>query len=180
MFHGYNSVDEIIPGKLYLGNLFGAENKTLLKSKGVTHVLIVANDLMKCFPEEFVYEQIEIDDDGRENILQHFPKCLEFINRGIQTGAVYVHCAAGVSRSPTIVIAHLMTTEGLDYYAAYGKVKKCRPAIYPNDGFVLQLKLYHEMGCKVDSDHPKYQKLLKGTLNRERTLAAKIFQIGWH
>eukprot|EP00850_Spirogloea_muscicola_P013270 SM000089S23826 [mRNA] locus=s89:211797:212765:+ [translate_table: standard] len=41
---------------------------------------------------------IPVFDDEAENLLEHLPRCLEFIERGLAQGAVLVHCQAGVSR----------------------------------------------------------------------------------
>lgn len=54
------------------------------------------------------HHQIKIDDSPFENISHHFTKCIEFISKHRKSGNVFVHCAAGISRSATIVIAYLM------------------------------------------------------------------------
>ena len=55
-------------------------------------------------------------------------------------GVVLVHCAAGMSRSASIVIAYVMYALGLPFEKAYVLVKRARPFICPNDGFMKQLK----------------------------------------
>jgi dual specificity MAP kinase phosphatase len=52
---------------------------------------------------------------------------------------VLVHCQAGVSRSPTIVIAYLMRKLKLKMNDAYGKVREKRPIVAPNLIFMSQL-----------------------------------------
>jgi protein-tyrosine phosphatase len=83
-----------------------------------------------------------IDDCQRENILQSFFTVYKIINKSILEGKnILIHCAAGVSRSPTLAIAYLMidnkwsTEEAVDY------VRKKRPEIDPNVGFIRQLKM---------------------------------------
>ena len=56
-----------------------------------------------------------------------------------------VHCAAGVSRSASTVIAYVMKKQGMSRDDAYAFVKKCRPGIYPNTGFRAQLLKYQEI-----------------------------------
>ncbi|KAI0013164.1 dual specificity protein phosphatase 12 [Xylariaceae sp. FL0662B] len=103
-------------------------------------------------------------------------------------GAVYVHCAMGKSRSVSCVIAYLLykyphrfggkpftgSAESIAHRKATAAeavgralqwVRDARSMAEPNDGFMLQLELWWEMGCPVDDDgaverHPAYQKWL--------------------
>ena len=59
-------------------------------------------------------------------------------------GAVLVSCAAGISRSASIVMAHLAHAGGMDLRSAWGVVRRARPKACPNLGFVIQL-----MGLEV-------------------------------
>ena len=52
--------------------------------------------------------------------------------------AVLVHCNAGVSRAPTVVIAFLMIHQKLNYKEAFELVKKHRQQIKLNEGFKLE------------------------------------------
>ncbi len=66
----------------------------------------------------------------------YFDVATKFINDAIKSdGKVYVHCMAGISRSPTIVIAYLMKYEKMNLDDAYNFVKS-RRWIGPNTGFV--------------------------------------------
>ena len=53
----------------------------------------------------------------------------------MKSGSVLVHCAAGVSRSASIVIAYLMRIKGWTYAEAFSYVKSKRFVICPNSGF---------------------------------------------
>lgn len=65
------------------------------------------------------------------------------------TGGVLVHCQAGVSRSASVVIGYLMWKEQISYQEAYAAVKRCRPIIWPNDGFICQLQEFEQAGKDV-------------------------------
>ncbi len=53
------------------------------------------------------YLQVEIYSSEKENIRIHFDSCNKFIAEA-ETGNVFIHCAAGKHRSPSIVIAALI------------------------------------------------------------------------
>ena len=53
---------------------------------------------------------------------------------------VFVHCAAGVSRSSTVVIAYFMAKYGFSFERARDMVKAKRKCVNPNNGFERQLK----------------------------------------
>lgn len=72
-----------------------------------------------------------------------------------------MHCLAGVSRSPTIVTAYLMATQKLRWKAALAIIKRTRPFVNPNPGFIEQLKLFQEMNYTFDPKHPAYIEYLQ-------------------
>ena len=55
-----------------------------------------------------------------------------------------VHCAYGISRSSTLVIAYLMKKLRIGYSEAYSFVRRKRPMASPNRGFQEQLRLWAE------------------------------------
>jgi protein-tyrosine phosphatase len=92
------------------------------------------------FPE-IDWHRLVIDDDKDERISEHFFKVHTIISQALADNKnVIVHCAAGMSRSATLVLAYLMIENRWHYEEAYNFVKKRRPIIDPNIGFVKQLK----------------------------------------
>ena len=90
---------------------------------------------------EYTYHQIEVDDSTKENLRNHFASCAKFIDEAIKDEkSVLVHCAAGVSRSASIIIAFLIITKKMDYDTAFNFVKERRTKIMPNSAFVGQLQ----------------------------------------
>lgn len=59
-----------------------------------------------------------------------------------------MHCAAGVSRSASFVIAYLMTRKDMFYPEAVKYVKDRRKVINPNSGFKRQLYDYGKSAYK--------------------------------
>ena len=137
-------IDEIEEGKLWLGS-FDLGNIQILKEKGIKKILT----LMEGDPSNFNYKQhgfnqkvINIMDFDSENIIQYFGECLNFI-KGEEK--VFVHCAAGESRSATIVIAYIMWKKKMTFDKAYNFVKQKRSRIYPNFGFRQQLQMFEKL-----------------------------------
>lgn len=93
------------------------------------------------FPDIEWYRFI-VDDDPNEKISKYFYDTAIIIMKALKENKnVMVHCAAGMSRSPTLVIAYLMIANQWTYEEAFGFIKRRRPLAEPNIGFVKQLKL---------------------------------------
>ena len=92
------------------------------------------------FPDIEWYK-IVIDDDQNEDISKYFYTVHTIISNALSNKKnVIVHCAAGMSRSPTLVIAYLMIENKWRLEEAYNYIKAKRPHISPNIGFIKQLK----------------------------------------
>ncbi|XP_004628746.1 dual specificity protein phosphatase 19 [Octodon degus] len=138
---------------LLLGSQDAAHDLDVLKKHKVTHILNLAYGVENAFPSEFTYKSISILDLPETSILSYFPECFEFIEQAkMKDGVVLVHCNAGVSRAPAIVIGFLMNSEQISFSSAFTLVKNARPSVYPNSGFMEQLRTYQEVkeGNKLD------------------------------
>ena len=62
---------------------------------------------------------IEINDHNKEDISSHFNTAFEFIDAKLAQGNVLVHCANGISRSPTIVMSYIMRKRGVSFDEAF-------------------------------------------------------------
>ena len=139
-----------ITDTIYLGNIEGAFDIKKLKSLGIRKVLTVMSAFGNHYNNhEFVHKSIEIDDAYDENVIKHFKECFLFMEG---SDKVFVHCAAGMSRSATVVIAYLMWKKKMSLNDAINFVKKKRPVISPNLSFMKQLETFQELLIKKNYD----------------------------
>ena len=135
-------MNKIIP-RLYLGDDLAARNKKILSEHKITHILNLTVNVPNKFESEISYLKINILDTEKQDIQKYFDSTYDFIDNALMNNnnSVLVHCNAGISRSASFVIAYLIK-KGVykSYKQAYNHVKKCRPIISPNQGFVKQLK----------------------------------------
>ncbi|CAK6442629.1 unnamed protein product [Pipistrellus nathusii] len=139
-----NHADEVWPG-LYLGDQDIANNHRELRRLGITHVLNASHSRWRGTHEAYEglgirYLGVEAHDSPAFDMSIHFQTAADFIHRALSLpgGKILVHCAVGVSRSATLVLAYLMLYHHLTLVEAIKKVKDHR-GIIPNRGFLRQL-----------------------------------------
>ena len=134
-------MSEIIPNKLYLGDMFDANNKELIRDKQISCIICVADNL-KLNHEENSKTKIykyNLSDDYECDILSYFNEICDIIEN---EKVVLVNCAAGVSRSSTIVLAYIMKYYKNTLKEAFNYVREKRPRICPNKHFMNSLLAY--------------------------------------
>ena len=108
----------------------------MLKANGITHILVAARALVKHFPDDFTYLQLDLADFFTQNLFPHIKHALDFINSGEK---VFVHCAEGVSRSPSIIISYLIIEKNMKFQDALDMLVRTKNDVYPNPAFEKQL-----------------------------------------
>uniref|UniRef100_A0A8C6DIM3 Dual specificity protein phosphatase 13B n=1 Tax=Moschus moschiferus TaxID=68415 RepID=A0A8C6DIM3_MOSMO len=143
-----NHVNEVWPN-LFLGDAYVARDKNKLTQLGITHVVNVAAGKFQVdtgakfyrgMPLE--YYGIEADDNPFFDLSVYFLPVARYIRSALSVpqGRVLVHCAMGVSRSATVVLAFLMICENMTLVEAIQTVQAHRD-ICPNSGFLRQLQV---------------------------------------
>lgn len=93
----------------------------------------------------------------RLEVEDNTPPTIDQLRRGVafikgeieQGGKVYIHCAAGIGRAPTMAAAYLVST-GLSPAQAWKQIKRVRPFIRPTPGQEEQINELFE-GLKVQN-----------------------------
>uniref|UniRef100_M3XW07 Dual specificity phosphatase 13 n=1 Tax=Mustela putorius furo TaxID=9669 RepID=M3XW07_MUSPF len=141
-------INEVWPN-LFLGDAYAARDKSKLVQLGITHVVNVAAGKFQVdtgakfyrgMPLE--YYGIEADDNPFFDLSVYFLPVAQYIRTALSVpqGRVLVHCAMGVSRSATVVLAFLMICENMTLVEAIRTVQAHRD-ICPNSGFLRQLQV---------------------------------------
>jgi protein-tyrosine phosphatase len=119
-----------ITPELYIGPQYGQTGKRRLIEEGIT----AGVNLRKEFDDaahdlalpEYCYLPT-VDDDAIST--EHLEEGAAFIRRSIDAGhKVYIHCAGGVGRAPTMGAAYLIS-QGMNLDAALALIRKGRPFI---------------------------------------------------
>jgi len=133
-------MNEILRNKLYLGDMFDANNIEMLRANNITSIVSVAERLKININEPNIkIYKYELSDDYECDILKYFDEICEIINK---ENIVLVNCVAGVSRSATIILAYLMKYYNMSLKDSFIYVRKRRDRICPNKHFMKCLLDY--------------------------------------
>ena len=129
---------------LYLGSFENACDLKELRRNNINYVLNCAQECKNVnLPKSINQLHLNIRDEPEFNIKKFFDQTNEYINRvRTEGGNILVHCKVGRSRSVSCIIAYLIKYFGFNVDSAIKFIKKKRPQIMPNHGFVEQLKEY--------------------------------------
>ena len=153
--------NEIIPGKMWLGSGTHASNIEELRTRHITRILNVADDVENFHESEgIVYENLNVTDFGQDKgIMRVFPQAFRFLQTASdENQPTLVHCAAGANRSATVVIAWLMYSQSLTLFDAWKFVKSIKKGVCPmNDNrrqlLMYERELYHGVSSFVSDEN---------------------------
>lgn len=147
-----------ITDRILITDVWNAFDPEIIRNHRVTHVLSVMRhddvpalaraqlDSVSSSDEgftELTRLTIPIADSQNTSLLDVLPQALAFMDDALKENTeniLLVHCYAGISRSPSCVIAHLMDAMDISMLAGYKRVREARPGIRPNKNFLGQLR----------------------------------------
>lgn len=137
-----------INNQIYLGSIYDALNEKLLRQIGISHIVSIRDNEEEDIP---LYKGIHIFrihclDSPYANISSCFDKAYVFMDNAITNGGkLFIHCTAGISRSPTVLASYLMRKYKMRAMQALSTIRESRPIIDPNSGFRHQLLRYEKL-----------------------------------
>eukprot|EP01105_Mastigella_eilhardi_P007001 TRINITY_DN18483_c0_g1_i1.p2 TRINITY_DN18483_c0_g1~~TRINITY_DN18483_c0_g1_i1.p2 ORF type:complete len:186 (+),score=47.35 TRINITY_DN18483_c0_g1_i1:22-558(+) len=163
-------------GCLYLGNMHAARDADLLRRHRIGAVVCVASAGVSREHAGVAQLCVPVRDSWRDAdaLYAHFDHACGFIRDHLGDGSgVLVHCLAGASRSPTVVLAYLMKHEGLTLADAFAALHTAAPHACPNAAFwgalikyELALRGSNSMGASPDELPPDVAALARNTTVR--------------
>ncbi|CAH8510096.1 unnamed protein product [Dicrocoelium dendriticum] len=126
---------------VFLGSQLDAMSHTICHEYRITHIINVSVDgpaPKHIRPENF--HRIPVNDNYTDCMRSFFDEAFVFIDKvKVAKGRVLIHCSAGISRSPTLAIAYLMSSFRMPMRTAYNLIKTVRSTVAPNFNFLGQL-----------------------------------------
>lgn len=115
---------------IYVGAQYQAKGKTLLEKAGITgdvNMRIEFDDAEHNLALAEYCHLPTIDDDAPS--LAHLNEGVAFIKRVVAKGGkVYIHCAGGIGRAPTMAAAYFIS-QGMQVDEALALIRRVRPFI---------------------------------------------------
>ena len=122
---------------VYIGDEDSARDIEVLQGLGITHILI-AGSYMRAYLTNMNYKQLPLEDSLEQNLTNYLSDALAYIENA--EGKVLVHCAAGISRSGSIIVAYLMKKNNTGFDTALRMARNKSSRIRPNPNFERQLR----------------------------------------
>lgn len=124
------------------------EDIDFLKKEGVDCILSLCDknegDLPENLNKFFFCERFVLPDHSSERIptIEEINKSLVILKNLLKKGAVYVHCYAGIERSPLLCMAYLISHKNIDRQTALEYMMQTHPKTNPLKG---QLELLDDI-----------------------------------
>lgn len=132
-------LDWVIPGKLAVGGLPQPGDRDRFKQANIQVILSLTAPMEADLPPDvaasFRCARVALPDSRYEAQLrvERLAKAVDLVHRSLsQQLPTYVHCLAGIERSPLVCVAYLCRYHQLDLWEAVNWLKQVRPCAAPS------------------------------------------------
>jgi dual specificity MAP kinase phosphatase len=140
-------------GEVWLSGYHFAQNNELLRKNNIK-AIVSAVDLGISYDAAVLVHALDLRDSEDEEVRFTFFPVFRFIEQERKKGNVLVHCAAGISRSATLLLAYTMNKYRTTLDDAFSHALRRRPCLQPNKGFLLQLRKFQtDLGIPDGARH---------------------------
>lgn len=136
----------ILPS-LYIGRVPGSQEEveSLKQQTGTTALLSLQTDsdlagrglswpreVRWCRARGIEPHRLPIEDWSPQAVIDHMDEAVEILRRLLEEGhTVYLHCTAGVNRSPSVAMGYLVRVRGEPVGEALSVIRRARPQAEP-------------------------------------------------
>lgn len=138
-YRSNNTVDNVIPNKLYIGNSDSNDMK-ILEKYNITTVICV-EETPPVFHKNINYIHFPINERNPLFLIKILNDTFDIIE---QSNTTLVYCYKGVSRSATIVCAYLMRKYNVSFQHAIDFLRKHRKYVDPSISLINVLLEYEK------------------------------------
>ena len=143
-----NHIDNVLPN-LYIGNIYTALNREILTKNNIDVIINCSTDIpfIELDSIKMTYRfpiEDDLSDQHVDNMAQNIGKYVDIIRKHIKNNNnVYVHCRAGIQRSPSVIIGYLIKYNDMDLAQAISYLRSVRNGVFrPENHFYKSLKSY--------------------------------------
>lgn len=149
---GEHDADLVLQGKgnVWIGGIAALKDPNVMDEIDAVVSAIHEDRVKQCALDAYIGDRPRIrvsvwDVDEPEEAVRfqrHFDEVADFINEHVENGEnVLVHCAAGISRSTTLVLYYMLKYRGYETVEeALAMVREARPDAEPNHAFLSVLE----------------------------------------
>jgi protein-tyrosine phosphatase len=143
------SLDWVLPQQVAVGHFPEETDVDLFQQQGIKALLSLCHEEEGAWSDRirdaFHCVCIALPDSHHDEPLEPeaLGKAVETLQANLRTyGSVYVHCLAGMERSPTVCIAYLCRYHGLELWEALNWLKQVHPRSSPTSAQLLAIQNY--------------------------------------
>jgi protein-tyrosine phosphatase len=149
--------NQVIEARLWVGTFIRPEDAKELGRMGITDVVSMQSDedleerriplgkLIKALADANIdLHRVPVRDFNSEDLALKLPRCVDEIEIALapDRAKVYLHCTAGINRSPTAAAAYLMKSRGMSAQDAHDYLvskRDCDPDLVLLERYACQL-----------------------------------------